>query len=344
MPAPRRTGMSRVNSAAVLEATSQPGWSDLVKEFLEHKEKRGLSPNSVIYYRYRMQSWLLFVQDQHRTETPEEVDSNTIVEWTHWVRTTRHCTPNTARHGMIALRAFYNWLIKQKRMDVDNPVTDAPKPVVLEKVIESFQPEQITAMLKPCDEVPDFYGYRDKAAMLLLLDTGLRASELCDIRLEDVNWDNQTILITNGKGSKQRFVPFAHSVFVALRAYERLRPTLLAHDYLFVNHFGERLDRDRLRELIIRRGTHAKITGVRLSPHTFRHTFAVQYLLNGGDALSLQAILGHSTLDMTKRYVHFAQTMQKFIHDRVSPADAIAPQVGPGRKRIDISGKVKRRP
>lgn len=136
-------------------------------------------------------------------------------------------------------------------------------------------------------------------------------------------------------------VPFANSVFVALRAYLRVRPQDLSHSYVFVNHFGERLDRDRLRELIIRHGEHAKISGVRLSPHTFRHTFAVQYLLNGGDSFSLQTILGHSTSDMTKRYVNFAQSMLNVIQRRVSPADSIAPQVGPGRKRIDIAQRSK---
>lgn len=343
MPAPRKTGRSRINTLAAEESRPQPAWGELVKEFLEHKERRGLSPHTLIYYRYRMQSWLLFIEKEQRTETPEQVTPDTVVDWSHWVRTVQHCNPNTARHGMIALRAFYNWLIKRELLDLrKNPVTDAEKPTVLQKVIETLTPEQIKAMLADCDAYPDFYGIRDKAAMLLLLDTGLRASECCDIKVDDINWDNQTILITNGKGSKQRIVPFANSVFVALRAYLRVRPEL-SHNYLFANHFGERLDRDRLRELIIRHGEHAKVKGARLSPHTFRHTFAIQYLLNGGDSFSLQTILGHSTSDMTKRYVNFAQGMLNTIQRRVSPADAIAPQVGPGRKRIDINRKVKRK-
>lgn len=342
MPAPRRTGRSKINSSAAQETRPRVDWNELVREFLEHKEKRGLSPDTLVYYRYPMQSWLNFLVDEHRTETPEQVTPDTVVDWSHWVRTSRHCNPNTARHGMIALRAFYNWYLRRTQAGFRNPVLDAEKPVVLQKVLETFTPEQITAMIADCDSYQDFYGVRDKAAILLLLDTGLRASECSSIKTEDINWDHQTILVANGKGSKQRIVPFANSVFVALRAYLRVRPQDLSHTYIFVNHFGERLDRDRLRELIIRHGEHAKITGVRLSPHTFRHTFAVQYLLNGGDSFSLQTILGHSTSDMTKRYVNFAQSMLNVIQRRVSPADSIAPQVGPGRKRIDIARKSKR--
>lgn len=336
MPAPRQKGRSRINSRATGQHNRLPSWTQLIDEFIEHKEKCHLSGNTIIYYRYRMQSWVDFLEAEDHDESPEDVTAETILDWTSWVRRVKHCNANTARHGFITLRAFYNWLIKHRKWQGENPVIDAEEPLVVEKIIETFTPEQLQTLIADCDSDKDFYGLRDKAAILLLLDTGLRASECCDINLNDINWDNQTILVLAGKGRKQRIVPFAHSVFIALRAYLRVRPDL-PHDYVFVNHFGERLDRDRLRELILRRGKRAKIVGVRLSPHTFRHTFAVQYLLNGGDAFSLQTILGHSTAEMTKRYVHFAQGMLNIIQHRVSPADTIAPQIGPGRKRIGVA-------
>lgn len=347
MPAPtarRKTG--RISAAASSEKRSQavfqpPPWDQLIKEFLEQKDHVGRSDNTVNYYRCQMNNWLLFLEDKDGGVTAVEVTPKLVEDWAYWARSTRHLAPKTVRHLVLTLRVFYTWFIKNYAPGSMNPVDEAEKPKVPERKIETFTVEQLQTMVKACENEGGFYGIRDKAILILLLDTGLRASELCNIELGDINWDTQSIS-TIGKGDKERIVPFSNASFVALRAYLRVRPEL-DHDIVFVTHFGNPLNNWRLGDVVERRCEDAKIKGVRCSPHTLRHTFAVQYLMAGGDALSLQAILGHSTLEMTKRYVNFAQTMINTLHRRVSPADAIVPQVGPGRKRIDITLRGKRK-
>lgn len=349
MPAPvtrRKTG--RIAATASAEQRSQtvfqlPLWDQLIKEFLEQKDHVGRSDCTVKYYRCQMNNWRLFLEDKNLTETARDVTPKMIEDWTYWARNTRHLSPKTVRHLVLTLRVFYTWFIRNYAPgNMLNPVDEAEKPKVPERKMDTFTAEQLQAMVKACEQEADFYGIRDKAILILLLDTGLRASELCGIELDDISWDTQSISVI-GKGDKERIVPFSEATFVSLRAYLRVRPDL-NHDIVFVTHFGNPLNNWRLGDVVERRCEDAKVKGVRCSPHTFRHTFAVQYLMAGGDALSLQAILGHSTLEMTKRYVNFAQTMINTLHRRVSPADAIVPQVGPGRKRIDITGKRKRKP
>ena len=104
---------------------------------------------------------------------------------------------------------------------------------------------------------------------------------------------------------------------------------------LFVTCYGDPLDRYRVARIVGSRCTQASITGVRCSPHTFRHTFAVTYLRNGGDVFSLQKLLGHSDLMMTRRYAELSQTDVQEKHRLYSPADRLeSPKNGQGRKRL----------
>ncbi|MEN6535761.1 MAG: tyrosine-type recombinase/integrase [Bryobacteraceae bacterium] len=165
-----------------------------------------------------------------------------------------------------------------------------------QKVIQTFNPQQIQTLLgwKP----KTFSEHRLAALIALLLDTGLRISEALNLRRTDVDFEN-LLLRVKGKGERQRLIP------MSLELRKVLFKFLSRHDYClaFPTMQGGRCDaRNILRDF------HwlAKVTGingVRFSPHSFRHTFAVAYLRNGGNAFYLQKILGHSTLEMTNRYV-----------------------------------------
>jgi len=127
-----------------------------------------------------------------------------------------------------------------------------------------------------------------------------------------------------GKGSKERLVPIGAKVQKALWKYmARYRPEPITprYDQVFLTRDGHPLTKDRLEAIVERYGKKAGITGVRISPHTFRHTMAVTFLRNGGDVFSLQRILGHSQLEVLRGYVNLAQSDISRVHRRNSPAD-----------------------
>ena len=159
----------------------------------------------------------------------------------------------------------------------------------------------------------------------LLLDTGLRVSELADLRLDDVIADG--FLRVRGKGNKERLVPLGSVSHRRLTEYvsrDRPRPIAAFVDHLFLARDGRPMTAVAVKHAFRRIGARAGLAGVRTNPHTFRHTFAKLYLVNGGDLFSLQRILGHTTLDMVRRYVDLDAGDVKRIHVQASPVDRLA--------------------
>ena len=157
---------------------------------------------------------------------------------------------------------------------------------------------------------------RNKAILLTLLDTGLRASELCNAKIADIDQRNKRITVV-GKGDKERTVYLASKTIHAIWRYLATRPNRLDRDPFLVGSFNQALSRYGLRRLICRIGQRA---GVRNAyPHRFRHTFAINFLRNGGNIYILQEILGHSTLDMVKRYLKLAERDMADTHRSASP-------------------------
>ena len=160
--------------------------------------------------------------------------------------------------------------------------------------------------------------------LLLLLDSGIRVSELVNINHEDVNLSEGWIKISKGKGGKERIVPVGSVVQKALWKYiNHCRPQPLTQKVtrLFLSDDGLPLTRSGIQQMLRRYGKRAGISGVRCSPHTFRHTFAKSYLVNGGDIFSLQKILGHSSLASVRIYLNLFGTDIKKQHQKYSPAD-----------------------
>ncbi|OFX14803.1 MAG: hypothetical protein A2Z18_03560 [Armatimonadetes bacterium RBG_16_58_9] len=225
---------------------------------------------------------------------------------------------STAAHSYVSLRAFFNFLVRDGFVAV-NPADSVDKPRQRRKIIETFSLDDVERMVATCGK--DFVGVRDRAMILAMLDCGLRASELCGLSINDVNWAEQTLLVV-GKGDKERIVPFGNVTRQALAEYVPRRGQLETQ-MLFVSIYGAPLDRYRVRTMVKERCETAGIKGPRCSPHTLRHTCAVQYLRNGGDVFSLQKLLGHADLTMTRRYAELSQTDVREKHRACSPADRL---------------------
>jgi integrase/recombinase XerC len=188
--------------------------------------------------------------------------------------------------------------LKEEEVISETPMKTMHPPKKPRHIIKPFSSSQINDMLELCDD-KTFLGARNRAMILTFIDTGLRLSELAHIGLVDVNIQDDTIRVM-GKGSKERVVPFGRNAKAAILKYCKMRNSDLRELWLTEEH--RRFSHRGVEIAIIRLGKYAGITGVRCSPHTFRHYFGTNAMLNGAPDWAVQTVLGHSTLDMTKKY------------------------------------------
>jgi site-specific recombinase XerD len=243
----------------------------------------------------------------------------------------RGCKPLTVKAYHRILDAFFRWCLEEERID-ESPMKRVPKPKVAQEQVKPLSDEELTALL----EVPNrktFTGLRDVALIALMVDTGLRVSEALGIHLVDLNTRTRSITVV-GKGEKPRTVFYGEAAASHLRRYTRRRAYRDGEDLLFINSLGEPILRFAIVERMRDYGYAAGIRGKRVSPHTLRHTFAVNWLRNGGDTLSLQRLLGHSSPAMTARYVNFLTADLAEMHRTVSPLDRLQAQNGPGARPV----------
>jgi site-specific recombinase XerD len=210
------------------------------------------------------------------------------------------------------LKVLGNWLAIEE-LALAAALRTLRKPRVPDKLIEPVGDDAMRRLLAAA-------GSRDRAILLLLLDTGLRVSEAAGLRLGDMRADGT--LKVRGKGAKERIVPVGRTARAAIVRYLGKRGAGRLDEALFLGRRGP-LDARGIQQVVRRLKTRIGVSG-RLSPHSLRHTFARSYLVNGGDVFSLQRILGHTTLDMVKRYVALADVDLVERHRGASPADRLA--------------------
>lgn len=235
---------------------------------------------------------------------------------------TKCLRPSTVENYHKHLRRFFTWLISEDVLEA-SPMEKVKRVISRSDQIQPFTREQVSALLEAARRSRN--RRRDEAIITLLFDTGLRASELCGLRLRGVDLDEHRCRVL-GKGNKFRTVPFGKASRKALWQY--LRQELRdKDDPLFTSErgveAGSPMTRSGLFQLIQRMGESAGINATRCSPHTFRHTFAVECLRNGGNTFSLMLILGHTSLHMTNKYVALAQADIQQQHHQFSPADRL---------------------
>jgi integrase/recombinase XerD len=215
-------------------------------------------------------------------------------------------------------------------------MTSLKLPKTPRKVISTFSQEQIQKILGAVD-TKSSHGFRNYTMILLLLDTGIRLSELIKLQMNDIDF-LQSFILVKGKGNKERVVPFGSQVRRTLRRYVmhlRLEPDSPVIDEVFLTEYGLPLTPRAFQSMLLRLSKKAKMPGVRLNPHRFRHTFATQYLMQGGDIFSLQKILGHSSLEVVRMYVNLITSDILQQHRKFSPVDN-AILLG-GKKRARLS-------
>ncbi len=231
--------------------------------------------------------------------------------------------PGTVKTYHRILKAFCNYLVAEGELDV-SPMERIPVPIDRPDQIVPFTNDELDNLLAAANRSNN--PKRDHAILLLMLDTGVRASELCALLVGDVDFSASAVRVREGKGGKGRTVPFSlhtkKAVYQYLRDFQRD-----TSDGLFLSDrgggAGDALTRHGLRFLFRRLGVAAKVSGSRCSPHTMRHSMAVNYLREGGNVFALRRILGHESLTMTNRYVALAQVDLSAAHAEFSPVAAL---------------------
>ena len=227
-------------------------------------------------------------------------------------------SPSSLENIWKALRSFFGWAAEE--LEIQRPDLRLAKPPNPPAEINPFTHQEIQAMVAGTER--DIQGRsrptgrRDKAIVMVLLDTGLRVGELARLKITDVQQEKVYVSPWgSGKKTKSRLVYIGRSATRAIYRY------LLDRDQemLFTTKDGREMDRNNIRHMITRLGTRAGVSNA--YPHRFRHTFAIQYLRNGGDVFTLQRLLGHSTLEMVRRYLQVADRDAQAAHRSASPVD-----------------------
>ena len=237
----------------------------------------------------------------------------------------------TTLNFYTTLSSFWSWLTSEGLAD-ENVVRKLPTPKAPLPVVEPFTKEEPTDLTKACHKTCEWRtptgkttrwlrstARRDEAVVLLLIDTGLRASELCHLLRKDVDLKQGSIVVRRGKGGVGRIVYLGRRSRRVLWRYLAEREEDDPDEFLFLTQRRRPLTPNQLLQRVKRLGERAGVEGVH--PHRFRHTFAIQYLRNGGDVFTLQRLLGHSSLAMVKRYLRLVRDDLKSMHRRASPAD-----------------------
>lgn len=241
-----------------------------------------------------------------------------------------------------ALRAFSSWLHEDGYTE-ENTLKTLKPPKIQQKVVPVLSDDEVARLLSAFDQDEPF-GARDYAVVLTFLDCGLRASELGQLRTADAHLA-QGYLKVLGKGNKERLVPIGQLCQEALlRWRDRFRQQFVVAEspYLFLSSNGSMLSLEATDELVKRAGKRGGVA--RVYCHLLRHTFATQYLCREvGDPLRLQQILGHTSLEMVRRYVAVANVQRSLIERRSSPMDLILSETRPRSNARRVQSRKPRR-
>lgn len=300
--------------------------SQLIEGYFIVRRAR-LSPETQASYKIKLNQFVA-----HFGET-RELESITTLDIQRYMAhlTERGLSDRSVHDHLVILSSL--WTFANEEFGTPHIIRKIEKPEYAQKEIVPYTEAELKAMLNQAEWTMVWSTRRgrqvrshrptwrrDVAIILLLVDTGLRVSELCKLQVCDYDQASGRLVVLHGKGGKQRTVFLGASAQRVLWRYLMSRDRIRPADPLFVTRDTKPLSRTYVLALVKRIGTNAGVHNVYL--HRFRHTFAIQFLRNGGNVFELQRILGHSELDTAKIYLNFAQTDIERAQKAHSPADA----------------------
>ncbi len=271
-----------------------------VINFLKYlKIEKNYSNFTIINYGKDLKIFLQFLKENN-IENYDKIEYKTIRKFLEYLYDEKYEKKTIARH-ISSLRSLFKYLLKENKIK-NNPMILISNPKLDKKLPKYLYYDQIEQILSIPDKNTPL-GMRDLTLLELLYSTGVRVSELINIKIEDINFDDKSIRIL-GKGNKERIVLYSKVLKEYLNDYLKIRSTFNPnHNYLFINKFGNKLT-DRGVRVIIDNILKKGMVSFHISPHMIRHTFATHLLDNGADLKCVQELLGHKNLSSTQVYTH----------------------------------------
>lgn len=277
--------------------------------------EQGLSKNTIDAYASDINAFSSFLKE---ADLPlSDFDDDSVLLFLAWLQQRGNGIHTLARY-LSALRSFFIWCVDHQIV-AKNPLTMVNTPKIPQILPEVLTREEMMKLLNT-PQKKEKLGLRDHVILHMLYATGTRVSELISLKPIDLDLDRGIIRIRGGKGNKERYVPIYDAAISMLDNYlQYTRPLFKPiEDAVFLNRSGKHISRQGIWRLI-KRYTQLADIHKKISPHTFRHSFATHLLEGGADIRSVQMLLGHSSLDTTERYLHLQDSMIKKIHALYHP-------------------------
>ena len=286
--------------------------SQAIDEFLIDQKVRGNSPKTVDYYKGAFHIFDMFYSVDNDIQS---INLPLLRKYTLFLQE-RGISTTSIQSYVRALRAFLTWCFNEDILP-DNLSEKYKLPKAKRKQIDVLTDDEINRLLS-CFNLSVTFQLRNYCICALMLDSGLRMEEVTTLRLSNLHLQDGYIIV-DGKGNKQRFVPVGLKNRKNLLRYIRKRKPAVNTDFVFLMSSGQPITNNTIKQLFRKL---KKRTGIsRLRAHLLRHTFATKYIERGGDIYSLREILGHTSLEMVKRYVHITHQKQVKDFTSFSPLD-----------------------
>ncbi len=279
-----------------------------INEYINYLEyERRLTQNTCISYERDLIDYMLFLNQQN-INLVKEISKKNIVQYLELLKKENLKTTSIARK-LTSIKNFHKYLYAIGKVKDDVALT-VERPRLEKKLPNVLTIEEVDSLLDIDLNTP--FDYRNKAMLELLYGTGLRISELLNLKIFDIDFEN-CIIRCIGKGNKERIVPIGEYVIKYLQEYLNYRKLLLKkknNDYLFLNNLGTKLSRFSFFK-ILKKLLKDKTINKNISPHSIRHSFATHMLECGADLRSIQELLGHSDISTTRIYTHISNNKIK---------------------------------
>jgi integrase/recombinase XerD len=277
-----------------------------IKEFMVEMEIRRFTKKTLVGYDYRTRQFAKFMKEEMQTEDMDEITASTLKLFTQWL--TKKGMKGTSINGYLKVIKVFLQYCYEEEFITFNVKRQGVKWVREEKpMIRAFTVQDVRLLLQNCKGF-DYMNIRDRTLITILVETGLRASELTGLKQSDIFDD---YIIVKGKGQKTRSVPVTPIMKQTMMRYERAKEDYFStrnvntEDFYLLTKNGKELHTGDVTRIIKRRGK--EIEGVRVSAHTMRHFFAQQSIKNGVSLYSLSRLLGHESVGITQIYLNSLQ-------------------------------------
>ena len=278
-------------------------WDSSFEDFKNYlKLERGLSINSIKSYEYDLNLFRNYIKSNHISETPINCKSDTLKDYLY--NNLSNKKSRSQARSISALKSYFNYLIFEGHIQ-KSPISDIESPKLDKKLPEVLTEKEISKLIESYD-LNDNFGQRNRTIIEVLYGTGIRVSELINLKLSNIFF-KENIMKILGKGNKERFVPLGNIASNEIKEYLKIRNKNIIDtkfsDVVFLNRYGRGLTRSMIFKIIS--DCYKKIgLNKKISPHTLRNSFATHLLKNGADLRTIQLILGHESITTTEIYTH----------------------------------------